>query len=354
MKGKKLKSVLMYIVLFCIFFGLYYALRWFYSTRTETEYERPISPVEIIYPEIRTVENSVTLSSFIDADSIIPVTPYVEGTIIEYYVTEGDYVKEGDVIAKIDPEPYRLQRDQAEAAYLGYESSFERVANLYKTDSASKQDYDTVKAQRDAMKAQLDLAELQLSYTDIVAHAEGTVLKTVSSKGSTAVKGTPVAMIADLDNLVVNLNLGEQYYSLFKDGADYPITITRPKTDYSDEVSTTAHIKSVSPYIDSSSRNFKLYLTVDDPSLLRPGMFVKVKVTTSEKSGYSLNKSAIKLDGSAYYVDEDSIARYIDLSDAYSNDDYVILPEGYEDKAFIIKGQSSIFAGQQVDIVEGE
>lgn len=353
MKGKKLKSILMYIVLFAVFFALYYALRWFYSTRTETEYERPTSPVEVVYPEVRDVETSVTLSSFIDADSIIPVTPYVEGTIIDYYVTEGDYVKEGDVIAKIDPEPYRLQRDQAKAAYLGYQSSFERVSNLYKTDSVSKQDYDTVKAQRDAMKAQLELAELQLGYTDVVAHTEGTVLKTVSSKGSTAMKGTPVAMIADLSDLVVNLNLGEQYYSLFRDGKDYSITVTRPATEYSEEISTAAHIKAISPYIDSSSRNFKLYLTLDDSEAFKPGMFVKVKVITSEKTGYSLEKKALKLDGSAYYV-EDGAAAYIDLSDAYSNDDYVILPEGFEDKAFIIKGQNSIFAGQQVNIVEGE
>lgn len=353
MKGKKIKSVLMYIVLFIVFIALFYALKWFYSTRTETEYIRPTTPVEVVYPEYKEVEKSVTLSAFIEADALIPVTPYVEGTIIDYYVSEGDYVKEGSVIAKIDPEPYRLQKEQAEAAYLGYENSFSRVENLYNSDAISKQDYDTVKAQRDAMKAQLELAELQLSYTDVVAHTEGTVLKTVSSKGATAMKGTPIAMIADINDLVINLNLGEKYYSLFQSGkTDYKITVTKPADDYSEEVSTTAHIKSLSPYIDSKSRNFKLYLALDDPSLFKPGMYVKVTIVTDSKSGYSLDKKAMKLDGSAYYVEE-NLAKYVDFSGEYSNNDYVIVPDEYKDKPFIIKGQNNIFAGQQVNITEG-
>ena len=348
-KTSKFQTVLMYVVLLVIFIGLFFLLRWFYSTRTESTYTRPTSPVEVERPEVRKIQKDVTFSSYVSADSIIPVTPYVEGTIIE------DYVKEGDVIAKIDPEPYELQYEQATSAYLGYESSFQRIEKLYKTNSVSQQDYDTVKAQRDAMKAQMELAKLQLSYTDVVAHASGTVLKTVSSKGSTAIKGTPIATIADLSDLVVNLNLGEKYYAFFaNNSSDISITVTRPSSSYSEELTTTASIKSVSPYVDPTSRNFKLYLTLDNPEGFTPGMFIKVNIVLDTKEGYSINRRTIKLDNSAYYVDEASMtAKYLDLSDAYMNEDYVLLPSGYEDKSFISKGQNSIFSGQAVSIVEG-
>ncbi len=354
-KTSKPKTVLMYLVLIVIFIGLFFLLRWFYSTRTETVYNRPTTPVEVVMPEIRTVKKTLTLSSSVSADSTIPVTPYVEGTIVEYLVQEGDWVNEGDVIARIDPEPYRLQLEQAKAAYTAYESSFERVEKLYKSNAVSQQDYDTTKAQRDAYKAQMELAELQLSYTDVTAHASGTVLKTVSSKGSTAIKGTPIALLADISDLVVNLNLGEKYYSLFTDGSTTPtITVTKPEGEYSSSVTTTASVKAVSPYIDSSSRNFKLYLKLDDPSQFRPGMYVKVTITVDEKTGYTIPRSALKLDGSAYYVDEEkSIASYIDLSSSFMNDDYVLLPSGLEETKFIIKGQSSILSGESVNIVEG-
>ena len=361
MKSKKLTSVIMYIVLFAVFIALFLVLRWFYSTRTEDAYERPTSPVEVTTPQIRTLTKEITLSSYVSTDSTIPVTAYLDGTLLEFYVQEGDYVNEGDVIAKIDPEPYELQRQQAEAAYTAYESSFERVEKLYKNESASKQDYDTVKAQRDAYKAQLELAELQLSYTDVTAKTSGTILKTILSKGSTASQGTPIATIADLTNLTVDLNLGEQYYALFADAyangteSNYKITVTRPATTYSEEKTTTATIKAVSPYIDSTSKNFKLYLKLDDPTYFSPGMYVKVTIEIESQTGYSIEKSAMKLDSSAYYVEEDSdgyIAKRIDLSDAFSSSEYVIIPEEYKDKSFIIKGQNDLFSGQPVAIVE--
>lgn len=361
MKSKKLTSVIMYIVLFAVFIALFLVLRWFYSTRTEDAYERPTSPVEVTTPQIRTLTKEITLSSYVSTDSTIPVTAYLDGTLLEFYVQEGDYVNEGDVIAKIDPEPYELQKQQAEAAYTAYESSFERVEKLYKNESASKQDYDTVKAQRDAYKAQLELAELQLSYTDVTAKTSGTILKTILSKGSTASQGTPIATIADLTNLTVDLNLGEQYYALFADAyangteSNYKITVTRPATTYSEEKTTTATIKAVSPYIDSTSKNFKLYLKLDDPTYFSPGMYVKVTIEIESQTGYSIEKSAMKLDSSAYYVEEDSdgyIAKRIDLSDAFSSSEYVIIPEEYKDKSFIIKGQNDLFSGQPVAIVE--
>ena len=361
MKSKKLTSVIMYIVLFAVFIALFLVLRWFYSTRTEDAYERPTSPVEVTTPQIRTLTKEITLSSYVSTDSTIPVTAYLDGTLLEFYVQEGDYVNEGDVIAKIDPEPYELQKQQAEAAYTAYESSFERVEKLYKNESASKQDYDTVKAQRDAYKAQLELAELQLSYTDVTAKTSGTILKTILSKGSTASQGTPIATIADLTNLTVDLNLGEQYYALFADAyangteSNYKITVTRPATTYSEEKTTTATIKAVSPYIDSTSKNFKLYLKLDDPTYFSPGMYVKVTIEIESQTGYSIEKSAMKLDSSAYYVEEDSdgyVAKRIDLSDAFSSSEYVIIPEEYKDKSFIIKGQNDLFSGQPVAIVE--
>lgn len=353
-KTSKPKTILMYVVLIAIFACLFFLLKWFYSTRTETVYNRPTTPVEVTKPEIRSIRKTITLQSSVSADSTIPVTPYLDGTILEYYVQEGDWVNEGDVIAKIDPEPYRLQKEQAEAAYTAYESSFERIEKLYKSNAVSQQDYDTIKAQRDAAKAQLELAELQLSYTDVTAHSSGTVLKTISSRGSTAVKGTPIALIADITDLVVNLNLGEKYYGLFTSGdSDLKITVTKPEGDYSKSAVTTATVKAVSPYIDSSSRNFKLYLKLDDPSSFRPGMYVKVNITIEEREGYTIERKVLKLDGSAYYVDEETgTSSYVDLSSAFMNDDYVLLPEGYEDKAFIISGQSSIFSGQAVSIVE--
>ena len=148
---------------------------------------------------------------------------------------------------------------------------------------------------------------------------------------------------------------GSLIYSLFTSSAEdsIRITVTKPSGTYSEEAVTTASIKAVSPYIDPTSRSFKLYLKLDDPGAFRPGMYVKVSITVEEREGYTIERKALKLDGSAYYVDEKTMsAAYVNLSDAFMNEDYVLLPEGYEDKSFILRGQSSLFSGQNVNIVE--
>ena len=99
---------------------------------------------------------------------MIPVVPFVSGTIMEYPIKSGMQINKGDLIAKIDDEPYKQQMLQAKAAYLGYQSTFERVENLYKANAATQQNYDSAKAQRDAAKAQYDLAILQMSKNDEV------------------------------------------------------------------------------------------------------------------------------------------------------------------------------------------
>ena len=94
---------------------------------------------------------------------------------------------------------------------------------------------------------------------------------------------------------------------------------------------------------------------MDDPTYFNPGMYVKVTIAIEEQTGYSIEKSALKLDNSAYYVEENkdgSVARRIDLSNAFSSSEYVIIPEEYKDEKFIIKGQNDLFSGQPVAILE--
>lgn len=353
-KKKAVLAIVRYLLLIILFIIAFFLIRWFYDSLSGDSYIPPLTPVETTNPEFRSIDKTMVLSSTVEARNIVPVTPYLDGTIVEYYVKEGDIVKDGDVIAKIDPEPYRLQYEQANAAYLGYASSFERVEALYDENIATKQDYDTLKAQLDAIAAQLELAKLQLSYTDVVSHSAGTVQKTLSSKGSTAVKGAPIALVSDMDDLIIDVRISEKYFDIFNgDNSNIEIAVVRPGSDYSKEVVATATIENVSQYIDPSSKYFSVKLTLDEnKEAFRPGMYVKVYITYDTKEGYSLDRDSVKLDGSAYYV-EDGKAVYVDLSNSFSNDEYIIVPDELKDKAFISKGKDSVFSGEEVNVLKG-
>lgn len=354
MKKKILPAIIRYAVLIAVFIAAFFLIRWFYSNLTTDTYESPVPPVETIKAEEMSLSNSIRISGYIQPEETVMVVPYVDGTILEFDYKEGDMVEKGEVLAKIDPEPYELQLRQATAAYEAYASSYDRVEALINRNAVSQQEFDTIKAQRDAYKAQMELAELQLSYTDVTAKESGTIQKKLASKGSAASTGTPIAIIADLNELVVNVNVGEQYYDLFTHPENLTVTVTRPASFYSAEVTSSAEIIFVAPYVDSTSKNFQMQVKLkDNLDSFRPGMYVKVDVVYATETGYALPARVRKMDNSAYYV-EDGKAVYQDFSSAFSDGSYFIIPDELADKAFIIKGQDSILSGEPVNVISEE
>ena len=345
------KRSIKYIV-FIIIISLAVAGLWmFFSSRTAETYTSPLRNVAVSTAVRRDISESVTASSYIESRSMVPVVPFVSGTIEKYGIEAGDSVEKGDVIAVIDKSAYELQAAQAQAALSAYSSSYTRLLQLQKSGAVSQQDIETVKAQLDAAQAQNDLAQLQLSYTEVTAPVSGRIIMAPSTQGSIASSQSPLAVIADTENLVVNVETSERYYPLISAAGD-SLEITVYSTQGG--VSSSASLISIAPYINPATKTFTLKAGIDDPSLFTIGMYVKVNVAyASHEDMMTLPQSVRKADGSLYYV-EDGYARYIAPSDTVEDDEYFAVPAGYEDKQFIIEGQNSVLDGEKVNVVESE
>ena len=149
MKGKK-TIVIRYIIMLLIFAVLTAGLVIFFSSREPVVYSAPLKPVEIARPELRIIESAIDTTGYIEASAIIPVVPFVQGTVEEYLIEPGMDVVKDEVIAVIDKRPYELQLAQAEAQFTAVESALKRTAPLYESGAATQQDYEMVKAQHDA------------------------------------------------------------------------------------------------------------------------------------------------------------------------------------------------------------
>ena len=215
--------------------------------------EKPIAVVKVATPYRANVQQSLELTGYVEAKAMIPVVPFVSGTITGYYVNAGDYVTEGQTLAQIDSKPYELQKQQAQAVYLAAEATFERVSNLYEAGAATKQNYDEAKAQLDAYKAQYELADVQLGYATVTAPVSGTVLMANSAEGSVGVSTSPLYVLADLNKLQIKLNVPERYFDLINQNIDAITAIV-----YRDGASTEAQVASVAPYISAESKTFQV------------------------------------------------------------------------------------------------
>lgn len=319
----------------------------FVLSREKEVYENPVSSVKVALPYRATVEESLDLTGYIEARAMIPVVPFVSGTITGYYANPGDYVQEGQVLAQIDSQPYELQVKQAEAVYLAAESTFTRVENLYKAGAATQQNYDEAKAQLDAYKAQYDLANVQLGYATVTAPKSGTVLMSKGAEGSIAASSDYLYIIADLNDLIIKLNVPERYFSLISANKEsLKATVSR------ESYSTTAVVDTVAPYVSPQSKTFEVTLKLSgDVSDFRPGMYVKVNlVYKAYENALVIDQKTRNTDGSAYYYDPDTqTARYVDLDVISADNTRLVIDESWADTLFIVDGQGTVLEGQKVN-----
>ena len=357
--AKKVKKVL----IFCAVAVFFFILILLVTNKKKDEQKIETLPVVVIQKPVRqNLVESISISGYIEAKSMIPVVPFVSGTITEYPVSVGDYVEKNQLLAKIDDKPFRQQMIQAEAAYFAAKSTYDRVESLYKAGATTQQNYDTTRAQYDANKAQYDLAKLQLGYTEVCSPISGTVLVADQAGGDIGNQQSPVAIVADLNNLVVRLKVPEKYFDLFvSEKENLSVKITRPaeKNLFEDAVSP-AIIENIAPYVSPQNKTFEVVCRLTQNSeRFKPGMFVKVQIAYKTYENVPvIPLNAKKMDGSFYIYDEESQTVHFQMPDEKTSISSVndginfIVDEQFADSYFVIDGQNFVFDGQKVRLFD--
>ena len=356
---KKVKKVL----IFCAVAVFFFILILLVTNKKKDEQKVETLPVVVTQKPVRqNLVESISISGYIEAKSMIPVVPFVSGTITEYPVSVGDYVDKNQLLAKIDDKPFRQQMIQAEAAYFAAKSTYDRVESLYKAGATTQQNYDTTRAQYDANKAQYDLAKLQLGYTEVCSPISGTVLVADQAVGDIGNQQSPVAIVADLNNLVVRLKVPEKYFDLFvSEKENLSVKITRPaeKNLFEDAVSP-AVIENIAPYVSPQNKTFEVVCRLTQNSeRFKPGMFVKVQIAYKTYENVPvIPLNAKKMDGSFYLYDEESQTVHFQMPDEKTSISSVndginfIVDEQFADSYFVIDGQNFVFDGQKVRLFD--
>ena len=325
-------------------------LIWFFIINgRKAVYEKPLVPVKIAKAQRGTVEESLRLTGYVEAQAMIPVIPFVSGTITEYLSSEGDYVEKDSVMAVIDTQPYSLQVSQANAVYTATLATYERVSSLHNSGAATKQQFDEVKAQLDAYKAQLDLAQLQLGYCEVKAPVSGTVLISASAEGSVAAQGNYIFIMADITKLKVTLEVPEKYFDVFdRQAGNLTAFVSR------EGKTTSAAVSSVAPYVSPQSKTFKVTLELSDADGFVPGMFVSADIVYSRlENALVLDWKTRNNDGSVYAYDQATgTAVCLEPEIIASDDKCFAIDESYAGTYFIVDGQSSVMDGRKVKVVE--
>ncbi len=187
---------------------------------------RPPTPAVLTEAVSKTLPKYVSSLGTIAASESVNVVPQVSGQIVKINFNQGDFVKKGQVLAKIDSRPYEAAVRQAEGnlrqakAQLKIdELEVERNRNLAKNNYVDKQTFDSYlakvemdKGNVESLQAVLDDAKIKLDWCDVKAPVDGKVGFYNITVGNVvqAGAGTPITTIEDVDNLYVDFVIASQ------------------------------------------------------------------------------------------------------------------------------------------------
>jgi RND family efflux transporter MFP subunit len=249
-----------------------------------------------------TIENSVVINGDVLARTQVAIYPTVAGKLSERYFRVGDTVRQGEVVALIDPS---------------------RPGEVY-------------------------------SRSPVVSTITGTVLSAPVNPGDTLSTQTAVYVLGDLGGLTVETFVPERFATATRQGLAAQVSFEAIPGEFF-----RARIDEVSPVLDPASRTLRIRLRftgTTDPRI-RAGMFATVSLVTSSRTNVPVlpRGAVINTYGSwiVFTVDGDGIARRREIRPGLGNEELIEVLEGLElGEQVVIAGQNFLSDGEPVRVVE--
>jgi len=317
----------------------------------DAEEEAPAIPVETAKPTRGDIDAMYSGTAPIEAFADATVIAKVGGEIREILAEEGDDVTSGQILARLDGDRLRLEKDQAEANLRKLQRDHQRNVDLRDKDLISTGDFEKIQYEMEALQATFDLAELELGYTIIRAPINGVVSERFIKIGNTIDVNDQTFQVTSLEPLISYLHVPEREYRRLDPGQGASIEV-----DALQGMSFDAMVARISPVVDPETGTFKITIEVRDPSRrLKPGMFGRINIVYDSRTmALQIPRSAIieEAGQSAVFIVTGDTAEKRMIQTGYSAAGNVEVLEGLaDDDEIVIVGQSNLKDGSRVSVI---
>lgn len=263
------------------------------------------------------------------------------GKLVSIRFEEGDQVRQGQLLAKIDDEMLQLQLQGADVGLEGQKNDDRRYSNLEKENAVSGVQVEKTKLGVKSSELQKKQIQKQIKSTSIVAPYSGIITKKMVDLGSFIGQGTPLFELTDISSLKLTVNVPERDVLKFKLGQAVGI-----RADIYGVRDFQGKITNISVVADKA-HNFKVQVSVSNPKReLMAGMYGSVRLTNNE-SVTALSVPRVALVGSSknpqVYVVRNGKAYLTNFTAGTSDGDYIEVIDGIKKgDVIVVKGQVNL------------
>ena len=318
------------------------------ANETREDAEIAPLPVAVTAPEIADIAASYETTGTLTTDAEAEIPARAAGDVVELVAEEGDVVRKGDVLARLDGERTRLTMLQLKAEFERNAREFERLTNLHERGLISSAQFEAMAHDVKASKAAFELAQLNWEYTAIRSTIDGIVSARNVKIGSTVAEGEIAFVVTDNSSLLAYLDIPQTELSKFAQGHSANLTV-----DSDPDLEFQASLLRISPTIDATTGTFRATLAVDNADRqLAPGMFARFRIA------YEIHTDALIVPASATVAEDDATVVYVvedgaavrrPVETGIRSGNYVEILEGLgPDETIVLSGQARLRNGSRV------
>jgi len=344
--------------------------------------QRPPPEVGVVTIAPQTIPFSPTFIAQTESSRQVNIVARVSGFLDRISYEEGELVKQGQVMFRLDPKPFQAQLNAAkgelesqQARLSTAQATYGRVKPLAEQDALPQSDLDRAKGELDAAtaavfsaKAKVEEAQLNLGYTTIASPVTGFAGRALQRQGAfvnSMADSANLTYVAAVDPIWVNFSVSQNQMARWGQERDKGRIVTPQDDNYDVEVTLPGGVKYpyqgkisfADPTYSQDTGSFLVRAVLPNPKHdLRPGMFVTAIVKGAQRPDAIVVPQLAIQQGSnghlVYVINANNVAeiRPVVVGDYYGDKDIVVVQGLSGGDRVVIDGLQKVVPGQPVAI----
>lgn len=233
---------------------------------------------ETVKPAYESAVQAVYATGTVEAVRMIPIAPKVNARLIQLLVDEGKSVTAGQVLAQLEDTDINRTLEELQARLDLANKDLARTQKLAKSGAISKSALDQAVAQQKAAQASVERTQAELSYLQLLAPEDGTIIRRDGEIGELLTPSTTVFWMTGGNELRIETEVDEEDVSIVKAGQKVLIS-----ADAFPQKIFNGTVQSITPKGDPVARSYRVRVSLEGDTPLLIGMTAETNIITQEK-----------------------------------------------------------------------
>ena len=313
---------------------------------------RRVPEVSVRILKGETVEDRLVLTGSVQPWAEVILSSEVRGKIEWKGVEEGDIVRAGQELYRVDTESIRTRLRQAQAQHKLAVQELERIERLAKSGAGTAQSLDSATANREVAESSLRTLQIEVEKSVVTTPFEGVIDTVLVEKNEFVDVGTPLLRLVQVDKVKVSFGIPERDIPHFNRGDAVRVRMDALAGREFDGV-----IHRIATSADMRTHTFRAEVKVENPDgLLKPGMIARgafVRETHPNSLMIPLFTAILLDEQRVAFVESEGIAELRPIDTGLIQGSSVQVTRGLEPgDRLIVKGQYEVRPGEQVNVQE--